>query len=442
MSGFELAIMFLMIAVNSVFAGYEIALASISVGQLKQLTERRIVGASAALYMKENMEASLAVVQLGITLVGAIAAAVGGASAEEKLAPFFAANFGVSERISEVLAIVTVVLPLTVVTIIVGELIPKVFALRNSEWVCLRLSTPMRWFLFSVWPAVWLFESIVMGIMSFGERHAKKSGDKGPDPELAQLQELRGIAALARASRVIGHQEERIIQNATEMPSRPIRDIMLAVEDITTLDVAGSLSDHLIRAHMDMHTRFPVVSSKDNPQSIIGYVNVKDIIAALHLNSQKASVLSILRPLPSFNESLAVASCLEQLMREHTHIALVRGEGGKILGMVTLEDILEELVGEIGDEYDRLPFHLSGTDNNWVAGGGLTIEKFLAVTGIDLNHVSPHPKAITINEWLCGELKAQGELKGGETVEKTGIRVAVRKVRRHKVQEAYITKLA
>lgn len=190
-----------------------------------------------------------------------------------------------------------------------------------------------------------------------------------------------------------------------------------------------------------MHTRFPVVSNKDNPQSIIGYVNVKDIIAALHLNSQKASVLSILRPLPSFNESLPVATCLEQLMREHTHIALVRGEGNKILGMVTLEDILEELVGEIGDEYDRLPFHISGTETNWIVGGGLTLEKFQNVTHLDLRQIAQHAQAKNVNEWICGELKAQGELRGGEAIEKGGLRIVVRKVRRHKVQEAYVTKL-
>lgn len=441
MFGFELAIMFLMIAVNSIFAGYEIALASISVGRLKQLVQRHIAGANAALYMKENMEASLAVVQLGITLVGAIAAAVGGASAEEKLAPMFVQLFGLSDRWAEALAIITVVLPLTVITIIAGELIPKVFALRNAEWVCLKLSAAMRWFLFSVWPAVWLFETIVMGIMSFGERHRLSKGQPGSDQELAQLQDLRGIAALARASRVIGHQEERIIHNATEMPSRPVRDIMLCLDEITTLDVTGSLADHLTQSHLDMHTRFPVISNKDNPQSIIGYVNVKDIVAALHQNSQKSSVLSILRPLPSFNECLPVASCLEQMMREHTHIALVRGDANRILGMVTLEDILEELVGEIGDEYDRLPFHISGTEKNWIVGGGLSLEKFQSVTQTDLQQISCHPQAKNVNEWICCELRNLGELRGGEAIEKVGLRVAVRKVRRQKVQEAYITKL-
>lgn len=441
MSGFELAVIALMIVINSVFACYEIALASVNVARLKHLTEKNVSGSASALYMKENMEASLAVVQLGITLVGAIAAAVGGASAEEKLAPIFAAALGVSERLSEVIAIVAIVLPLTVITIIAGELIPKVFGLRNAEWVTLRLSTPMRWFLFSVWPAVWIFENVTIGIMSWGEKRMKKKAVVHGDPELAQLQELRGIAALARASRLIGHREERIIQGATEIPSRPVRDIMLDIDEVNMFAASGSLADHLIAAHLDMHTRFPVVSNKEDRQSVIGYVNVKDIIAALHLNSQSSSILSILRPIPSFNEALPVASCLEQLMREHTHIALVRNDKGRILGMVTLEDILEELVGEIGDEYDRLPFHLSGSDHNWVVGGGLTLEKFNSVTGIDLNTIATYPKAVTVSDWICAHYDPDGTVKGGEIIEQGNIRIVIRKVRRHKVQEAYITTL-
>src|SRR5262245_6932161 len=202
MWGFELAVMAAMIGVNSVFAGYEIALASVTLARLRKLADDNRRGAKVALYMKENMEASLAVVQLGITLVGAIAAAVGGAGAEEKLAPAIQAALGVKQGTADFIAIAGVVLPLTVVTIIVGELIPKVFAIRNADWVCLRLSPFMRWFAFSVWPAVWLFESIVTGVMSWGEGLRKEGGRK---PETAELQEIRATAALARASRLIGH---------------------------------------------------------------------------------------------------------------------------------------------------------------------------------------------------------------------------------------------
>ena len=134
------------------------------------LAPREPRGAKAALFMKQNMEASLAAMQVAMTLLGASAAAIGGVGAAESIKPFFQEHLGLSAVAAEVLAIVVVVIPLTFLTILLGELMPKVFSLRNKEWVCLRLSPVMRWFCFSVWPAVWLFETSVMAMMAWSER--------------------------------------------------------------------------------------------------------------------------------------------------------------------------------------------------------------------------------------------------------------------------------
>lgn len=436
MWGFEIAVMLAMIGVNSIFACYEIALASITSARLERLAADKRAGARVALYMKENVEASLAVVQLGITLVGAIAAAVGGAGAEENLAPAVQERLNVTRGTAEVIAIAGVVVPLTVVTIIFGELIPKVFAIRNAEWVCLRLSPFMRWFAFSVWPAVWLFETVTMGVMSWGESFRKTEGRK---PETAELQEIRATAALARASRLIGHREEGIIHGATEMQSRPVRDIMLPAEHIRMLDVKASLGDNLITAHLDMHTRFPVVEKMGDLQTVVGYVNVKDIIATLRLNPKDPSLRSIIRRLPSFLESQPIAACLERLMREHTHIAVVRDANNQVVGMVSLEDILEELVGEIEDEYDRLPAHVVAAGDSWVVGGGVPLERLKVATGMNLIEDLPEEGANTLSEWVIGYLGH--EVTGGEVVEHGRWRVVVRKVRRKKVQEAQVSRL-
>jgi len=436
MWGFELAIMVAMIGINSVFAAYEIALTSMSLARLRRLMDDHRSGAKVALYMKQNMEASLAVVQLGITLVGAIAAAVGGSGAEENVAPVLISRLGVSEGTAEVLAIALVVVPLTVVTIVAGELIPKVFALRNAERVCLTLSPFMRWFSFSVWPAVWLFETVVMGVMSWGERRLG-SGDAGKS-KTVELQELRTIAAMARASRLIGHREERIILGAMELQSRLIRTIMLPAEHITTLDANASLADNLITAHLDMHTRFPVVTRKGDPQTIIGYANFKDIIATMRLAPHEPTFRTIIRPIMSLNDDERIAVCLEQMMREHTHIALVRDAGGKVVGIVTLEDILEELVGEIEDEYDRLPAHIIESGSSWITGGGVSVDRLKAVTGIDLSVDFPAAGARTLNDWVSGHLGR--EVRGGDVIERVAVRVVVRKVRRKKVQEAQVSR--
>ena len=132
MWGVELIVMVGMVAVNAIFAAYEIALASVSLGRLQALAGEGRRGAAAASQMKLRMEGSLAVVQLGITLFGAIAAATGGAGAEEDLAPILH-RAGFSASLAEVVAITLVVIPLTAVTIVFGELVPKLFALRNQE---------------------------------------------------------------------------------------------------------------------------------------------------------------------------------------------------------------------------------------------------------------------------------------------------------------------
>ncbi len=432
----ELIVVAAMIALNSVFAGYEIALASINVGRLEIMARERRRGAAAALRMKQNIEASLAVVQLGITLVGAIAAATGGAGAEESIEPHLR-EWGLSPGAAQFLAIAMIVAPLTVLTIMFGELVPKVFSLRNKEWVCLRLSPLMEWFSYSVWPAVWMFESGTTLIMRWSERCWKL--DDQDNPEEAKLQELRGAAAVARTSRLIGHREEGIIVSASRLAKTPLRRIMLPIEYVSMLAVQMSLSDALVAAHQDMHTRFPVTEEAGNAQRIFGYVNFKDIVAALRLAPGDPSIRNIARRLASFQADMSVADCLERLMREHNHIALVRETDGQVIGMVTLEDVVEELVGEIHDEFDRIPAHLTPAGQGWIAGGFVTLGQLRDAAGIDLPLLNDKP-IHTLNDWITERLDRPP--RGGEVIEADACRILVRKVRRTLVQEAYLSRTA
>jgi putative hemolysin len=425
-----------MILLNSVFAGYEIALASIGVARLDTLVKQHRHGAASALRMKKGMEGSLAVVQLGITLVGAIAAATGGAGAEESIEPLLR-SAGLSGGWAQFAAIALVVLPLTVVMIIVGELVPKVFALRNQEWVCLQVSPAMEVFALCVKPAVWFLESSVRVLMRFGERFWKPKAD-GMAATDATLQELRAIAALARTSRLIGHREEGIIVSAGRLSKTPLRAIMLPADSIGMLAATDTLSEALISAHQDMHTRFPVSQSRGDPQQIVGYVNFKDIVSTLRLNPESPSLLGILRKLPRFHADQSVAMCLESLIREHNHIALIQDTDGKILGMVTMEDILEELVGEIHDEYDRLPSYVTPVGNGWIVGGNTSLSQLKETAGIDLPPMHEKPLH-TVNDWIASRLGQPPA--GGEQFTHDSLRVTVRKVRRHLVQEAHIAKL-
>jgi putative hemolysin len=428
--GLEILVVVLMIFVNGVFAGYEIALASVSVSRLQMLACEGRSGATAALQMKEDIEKSLAVVQLGITLVGLIAGATGGASASDSIAPWLQ-KLGLGPTAASALAIVIVVLPLTALTIVIGELVPKLFALRNKEWVCLTLSPQMRFFALSTWPIVWLLESSASGLMDLGERVWRPQPHADAKTEAAELQELRAIASLARTSRLIGAREENIILGAARLASRQLSEIILPAEHIRMLSINDTLADCLITAHLDLHTRFPVAEQKGDPQSIIGYVTFKDIVAILRVSPHAPTLRAILRQIPSLKASLPLSGAMENLLREHTHIALVRDDSGKVVGMITLEDIVEELIGDIQDEYDQLPIHVMRSGSGWVVGGGVSLTRLRDITGLDL---TANSQATNVNGWVVEQLGAKPT--GGEEVLRNSLRVLVRKVRRHSVLEA------
>jgi putative hemolysin len=433
----ELAVIAAMVALNAVFAAYEIALASVSLARLQLLARENRPGSTAAVFMKQHMESSLAAIQVGITLVGAIAAATGGAGARQVVAPQIRQWLHVSGGVADVLAIALVVLPLTVVIIIFGELVPKVFAVKENERVCLRLSPAMRVFSLTVWPAVWVFENCAQAVV----RWAQSRWQPSKRSEAAELQELRAYAAMARASRIIGERQEGIIIGAARLSNRPVREIILQAEHIAMLCADDSLEEALSAAHMDMHTRFPVAERRGDPQSIVGYVNFKDIVANMRLSlPHSPSLRTILRAIPSFYHNDSIAACLERLVREHTHIALVRDDSGRVLGMITLEDIVEELLGEIEDEYDRLPMYVTPTGWAFAVGGGTTLPRLKELTGIDLAADLPPGGARTLSDWVIGHLSSP--LRGGEVIQRADVRVVVRKIRRHKVLEAQVGRIS
>ena len=151
---YDLLVILTMIIFNAVFSAYEMALASISRTKLTYLVQTKVSGAAEALFMKDRMEASLAIVELGVTLVGSIAAAIGGAGITQALNPYFQNHLGLSKDWAQFLSLVTLIVPLSSFTIIFAELIPKMFAIKNSEWVVLKLSKIMKYFSFIANPAV------------------------------------------------------------------------------------------------------------------------------------------------------------------------------------------------------------------------------------------------------------------------------------------------
>jgi putative hemolysin len=339
---------------------------------------------------------------------------------------------------ADVMSLVAVVIPLSALTLVVGELIPKVYALKNKELVCLRLSPGMELLSKIVWPAVWILEATTSALLDWWDRRWAHRVGGDHKAEVTEMQELRAVVALARTSRLIGGQEEKIILGAARMSTRQITEIMIPIHEVVTLDLAHSMAESLALAHTDMHTRFPVCEEPGDPQSICGYVNFKDIVSELRLVPEQPSLRGVMRAIPDLAHDLSIATSLQRMIRGHVHIAVVRDADRKILGLVTLEDILEELVGEIHDEYDRAPSHVSQGGAGWVMGGGVSLDRLEQLTGVFLDRAILPPDCRTLHDWV--RLRFDRPVRGGDVLRDSGLRVVIRKVRRQQVLEAQVAR--
>ncbi len=433
---YELAVILAMLVFNAVFAAYEMGLASISRARLAILLHDRKRGATDAVFMKDRMEASLAVVQVGITVVGAIAAATGGAGVQEQFSPYLQ-QWGLSKTVADILALVILVVPLTFVTIVFAELVPKMVALHNNEWVVLRLSPVMRILSRIAYPVVWITESTVKAVVRLLPNHTR--GQSGARSQW--LHELRAAVALARTSKLLGEREEKIVMSAAQMSVRPVGEIIIPAQDMSMIYVGSTLMEALVQAHLDMHTRFPVCTRKDDPQSVETYVNFKDIVAALRVNPKDPSLKGISRPIMKIREDVTLSHLLEMMIQHKTHIVLVISGEGVVRGMVTLEDVIEELVGEIEDEFDRLPVHIHPCGPaTWIMGGGVPMTAAAATAGLDWSGKFPGGRVPPLAEWA--RQNAPDGLQGGAAIEKDGLRVVPRKFRRKRLSEAMVSAIA
>lgn len=426
-------IILFMLVLNALLAAYEMALASVSRTKLSILAQEKRSGAEQALYMKDHMEGSLAVVQIGITLVGAVAAASGGAGADEMFSPVLREYLAVSKRTADVLSVVLVVVPLSFITIVFAELTPKTFAIKNKEFVVLQFSPVMRVLYSVLSPIVKIMEALV-------RTFTHKTFTKTPDPKEAQkaaMADLRTAAAIASSSRLFGKSEEKIVLSSAMFCIRKIREIQVPLEQVYMLDADDSIANTFVKAHLDMHTRFPVRATPDNPQNIIGYLNFKDIFLSTKTSGgTPATARSIVRPILRLEADTIISAALEKMMKNKQHISLVT-EGNKITGILTLEDIFEEMVGEIEDEYDFFPSYIRPFGAGVLASASAKMADVME--RLDLPLPADLSGSVTVEQWV--NKKLDHSPTKNEKIRDGALLLETRKFRRHKLMEAFICKV-
>ena len=330
----EIAIVMLCLLANALIAGAEMAFVAVSRPSLRELVRQGHKKAEVLLRLRERPERTLAVMQIGITLVAALAGAVGGAGAEEQLSPLFE-KLGVSESTADTLAIGVVVIPLTYFTVVIGELIPKTLALRHSMAVGLAAAP---WLSFSdcmLGPLVTVFEWSTKKFLSLlrlttrGQAAARSEEAHDGTVELGLL----------------SSQHRQYVMNLVDLEQKRVKDIFLPWKQVVKADVRLTAREVETMLLASGHTRLPVLDG----ETLVGILNAKEFFA-LHASGSE-QWRSLVRPAVQLPDHLPLLSGLKVLQDRRVHMGIVYSQQTR-LGIVTLEDILEEIIGEIYDEDD------------------------------------------------------------------------------------------
>lgn len=336
----EIIVVAFSIFANAVLSGLEMAFVTVSKAHLKKLAAEGSTSAARVLKLKSNPERTLSVLQVGITLVGAISAAVTGASAEEHLSPWIMLRFALSEEVAESISIAAVVLPLTYVSVVIGELVPKSVALRfpvkMALWGGLLLMVIDRFFA----PFVAIFEYSTKFItrILFAKISTKENVDTTQEVDLDNLNETH----------------KQYVFNLIGIDKRRVKDVMVPWDQVTTIQINEHAHDVLTKIRTQMFTRIPVL----NDGKIEGILYIKDFIAEPEMTLLDWTKL--IRKAEYLSPNEPIVNALKKLQQRKSHMGICRS-GEKILGIITLEDIFEEFIGDIYDESDETQTLLSST---------------------------------------------------------------------------------
>lgn len=372
---FELTVILLLIAANGIFAGSEISIISVRRSRLEELASQGRSAARAALGLRAVPERFLATVQVGITVVGATAAAFSGASVAARLARGLE-RLGWSTSGAEEVSLALVVAAVSFLSLVFGELVPKSLALRSAESFALVMARPLQAMAWVARPVVWLLTAASNVVLRpFGDATSFTESRLSP----AELQQLLGESAQAGA--VDAHSGE-IASRALDFAGLTAADVMVPRNRIVAIprDVSR---DELRRTLLEEgFTRMPVYQG--SLDEIVGYITIKDVLAMVW---QRDLVVleDILRPAAFIPDTMSAGRALREMQRRRTPLSIVVDEHGGVAGLVTLEDLVEELVGEVASEYEEPEEPVRRQpDGSAIVRGDLPIRDANRALGMDL----------------------------------------------------------
>lgn len=368
----DILLIFVFIVIGGVFASAEMALVSLRDSQIKQLAHRGKRGATVA-RLAANPNTFLSAVQIGVTLSGFLSSAFGGATLAGALAPQLV-RLGLPDSAADLTALVLITIVISYFSIVLSELTAKRLAMQRAEGFSLALAPMVNGIATVLKPVIWFLgvsTNITVRILG---------GDPRASREEVTDEEIRSMLA---TSQTLGPEERQIVDDVFDAGERSLREVMIPRTEVDFLE--GELPAYkAVRLMADApHSRYPVM--RDSADDIAGFVHVRDLFDP-DVATRSTPVIEYARPVLAFPETVKVLHALSEMRRNAAHLAIVRDEYGGTAGIVTMEDLVEELVGDITDEYDVVTTHeVPAPVHERVVDGLLSLEDFADETGLRLD---------------------------------------------------------
>ena len=425
---FNLVLVVILIALTGFFVATEFAIVKVRPTRINQLVEEGRRGAKAAKHVTSHLDEYLSACQLGITVTALGLGWLGEPTIERMLSPLLEGTnipAGVTHAISFIIAMVI----MTYLHVVFGELAPKTVAIQKAETITLLFATPIMWFYRLMYPFIWLLNGSARLLLSlFGLKSASEH------EETHSEEELRMIMSDSYKSGEINQTELTYVNNIFEFDNRVAKEIMVPRTSIQTIDLDATLEEIMDLIHAEKYTRYPIIDGdKDH---IIGLINMKDILSAQRkFSPQDQPVSQIMKPIISIIETIPINELLLKMQRERTHMAILFDEYGGTSGLVTVEDILEEIVGEIRDEYDadEIPEVRKINENHFIFNSKVLVSEINDLLG---THLSDE-EIDTIGGWIFTQ---NYEVQEGDSIEVEGFNFTIKEMEGHQILYIEVTK--
>ncbi len=384
----------ILIGFTAFFVSFEFAIVKIRSTRIDQLVTEGNKKAIAAKKIVSNLDEYLSACQLGITVTALGLGWLGEPTVEHLLHPLFT-HFNIPESAAGILSFVIAFASVTFLHVVVGELAPKTIAINKAEAVTLLFAKPMIIFYKIMYPFIKTLNGsarIIVGI--FGLKPASEHEDAHSEEEL-QL-----IISESYKSGEINQSEYKYVNNIFEFDDRIAKEIMVPRTEIVAFDKSQTLEECLEIVKVENYTRYPVIDGeKDN---IVGMLNMKEVLTDyISGKNLDTSIEEYTRPVIQVIESIAIHDLLVKMQKERVHMAILMDEYGGTAGLVTVEDILEEIVGEIRDEFDEdeVPEINKISEHKTVVDGKVLIDEVNDLFGLDIHD----DEMDTIGGWILSE---------------------------------------